>query len=77
MGQNQKQSIESQFSVLAAAANVEKERRKESEYKKIFMNLLEEKRGIFTSSLKSDSISNVDDYEEERKVLKRVMKVER
>mmetsp|Transcript_17033 Transcript_17033/g.25031 ORF Transcript_17033/g.25031 Transcript_17033/m.25031 type:complete len:312 (-) Transcript_17033:81-1016(-) len=77
MGENQKQNNESQFNVLAAAANVEKERRKELEYKKIFMNLLEKKRDIFTSSLKSDKISNVDEYEEERKVLKRVMKVER
>lgn len=77
MGENEKQSNERQFDVLAAAANVEKERRKELEYKKIFMNLLEKKRGIFTSSLKSDNVSNVDDYGEERKILKRVIKVER
>ena len=77
MGENEKQSNERQFDVLAAAANVEKERRKELEYKKIFMNLLGKKRGIFTSSLKSDNVSNVDDYVEERKILKRVIKVER
>ena len=67
---------EDQFNVLKNRSDLKKEHQKEQQYKKLFLDVLEKHKGILTSSVDTNT-KNTQDYEAEKKILEKIMSIEK
>ncbi len=73
---NNNKDAKKQFHMLRSKANLDRERRKESEYKTMFLDLLQRNRSLLSQNVDSKEVS-LQEYKKEQELLKKLMDLER